>query len=1704
MQHLLQFGLSNAMAAAVLAVLATVATRVWRNPHFAYALWLVVLLRLVAPPLLPVGLPMPQWMAVSFREPLPVVSASEKEALPSIDGVEFVAVAEFNRAKDTGGPKLPPVAPEPDRPRLSSRATAVRTSALVAQTPVLEDRGKPEVAPPGRSSSVTQFVASRWPAIAKLLANVWLTGTLCYLLLTAFRVRRFARVLRRARRDVPAGVAAEAAEVAAAVGLRRVPRLAFAEAALPPMVWPDWRPVVLLPEALFTSLGAGERRLLLCHEFLHLRRRDHLVRWFEVGIVALYWWNPVAWWAVARLQQAEEDCCDAAVLAAHPHDSARYGETLVSVAQFLSTGTLPTPALSVGVARNAYIKRRLTMILHGPRWPELSRGRFAAFSLLGAALVAVTWTAANGQVAPTAPAASSEAPSSAAVEERWHNPAPVLEIQEILVEGNSTIPTADILKKVKTQAGRDVTPSQVQEDIRTLINTRWFFSVVPKYRRTGKKLILVLAVVERPTVRSVEYQGAKEIPLNKLAVETGLKVGSPYSNGANQDAARHLENFYHQQGYTEATVELIKGDKPDDYDVVLRIHEGVKQKVVGRYFVGNQSVSDEKLATELQSSPASLIHGDKFDPINTTDDVHVLRKYYAELGFFDATVKPTVHYSKDRKSISLEYAVHEGVHYKVRKFSITSNVPFKADELLRISKTHEGQFCDGFQIREELQKFKEESVASGFTPLNVEIHPLFPPEQPGLVDIAVRVSHENKKGASLPSAPAQASNGDTKKTAASSSSQAAAVPNTRSIPFVKMEPMPPAPGDDELRKLQKERYNAALGQFKLYNELGTPGNGERCKAMRNLYDAWKVFAKSSAEELQAVDWYVDYTNRRWNLAYSQLLEGRPTDSLRIDEAETRAARLEAQIESMKLRQALTSKTGASGALEPERAKAVTESSAARPNLRRATKRYEREELVAQPPAGDGLFPPNLMPMDIAATDDEERKLHKEQYNAAAEEMDIYRKEWQSGNLDLAGQIENVLAAAGKMRDAELSLGPDAKARLATLGKYLDLTRNLEQIALGWVKHGGIAGVNAPRAAVRMHEARLEAELQIARIRRELAQNEQQQNQPPSLPPQTPRTALPRLLPKGPIAVDPNDDELRVKLLNEQYNALQSLKVVNKSREPGAALTVSEFLKTARQMLAAQVALARPRDLVWVYEGYVDVMKYFESLPPTLPPDSNLPTPEVFRVDGFREARLEAEQKLAEARQQEAFQKREKSGGPSLPRLLNVGPIGFSQSENVSERMQFLAKQYTHANSTLESLWNTGQVPRPTANDLLAAARQLRVTHDELGRPQGSVDFYEQYVELMKTFESLAHRPPSETEPRLPPGYRPEPFRVERLVAEQKLAEAQQKLDAAQQTASPPRNGFEKKAAKAPLPAGPSGVVPVPPLGPEQRPVGILEKPPLPKLLTSPPLEVTPQDDARTKSLKERRNAALKSLPAVPFSAQTDVPAAVKALITNARQLLDAEIALAGPDEVPPAYERSIELMKYFESIESPNTDGSVDVDHFLAIRDARREAEQKLAELKRNSAHQKQTTHAGGAAPVAAPQPVPPPPATVPLPALLASKPLEPAAGDDVRERLLKERYNAALRLLQASYALYKVVPVATVTKVISAARRLLAADLAQASDPVAVRQRYLELMKYVERMADARAIGTEEMEAAHEARLDAELDLLDQTPVKVEHRLPN
>jgi TonB family protein len=73
------------------------------------------------------------------------------------------------------------------------------------------------------------------------------------------------------------------------------------------------RPVILLPER-FPQLGPALRQAILCHENLHVERRDWLFTIAEELVRAALWFHPAIWWLLAEIQLAREQAVDARVV----------------------------------------------------------------------------------------------------------------------------------------------------------------------------------------------------------------------------------------------------------------------------------------------------------------------------------------------------------------------------------------------------------------------------------------------------------------------------------------------------------------------------------------------------------------------------------------------------------------------------------------------------------------------------------------------------------------------------------------------------------------------------------------------------------------------------------------------------------------------------------------------------------------------------------------------------------------------------------------------------------------------------------------------------------------------------------------------------------------------------------------------------------------------------------------------------------------------------------------------------------------------------------------------------------------------------------------------------------------------------------------------------------------------------------------------
>jgi beta-lactamase regulating signal transducer with metallopeptidase domain len=222
-----------------------------------------------------------------------------------------------------------------------------------------------------------------------LLLALWAAGAAAFLLWQFWTYHRFVRSLRRGARDL---------------GSHRGVRLIKSAAVEGPISLGLFRRRIVVPADFERRYSPEERALALDHETIHHHRLD--LWWNHLGLVilALNWFNPVAWFAFKAFRADQELACDAAVAArAEPDARHDYARALVKSAS--------RPGLIAACPLNHadQLKRRLKMMkFHKPGRLRLLGGGAAVVMLGGLSLA---FGSASAEPAPPAPPAP---PSAAA------------------------------------------------------------------------------------------------------------------------------------------------------------------------------------------------------------------------------------------------------------------------------------------------------------------------------------------------------------------------------------------------------------------------------------------------------------------------------------------------------------------------------------------------------------------------------------------------------------------------------------------------------------------------------------------------------------------------------------------------------------------------------------------------------------------------------------------------------------------------------------------------------------------------------------------------------------------------------------------------------------------------------------------------------------------------------------------------------------------------------------------------------------------------------------------------------------------------------------------------------------------------------------------------------------------------------------------
>jgi outer membrane protein insertion porin family len=279
------------------------------------------------------------------------------------------------------------------------------------------------------------------------------------------------------------------------------------------------------------------------------------------------------------------------------------------------------------------------------------------------------------------------------------------------VIGNRRIPKESVLARLFSRQNDLYDPQVVERDFNSLWNTGYFENVQIERVDTPKCVQLVIYVLEKPTIREINYKGLSSVTQSDILerfkkAKVPLSVESQYDPTKLARAVVVLKDLLAEHGHQFATIRPeVKKIPPAAVALTFNIKEGPTVKVGKIAFQGNNSLSDRTLRNAMKNlKPIGVPHSiilenllaRTFDASKLDEDTERVRQAYRDRGYFKAlTSEPTTHIRdagglnpftlrpSKGKRIDILMPVEEGERYKLAGITFSGNTHVPNVKVLR-------------------------------------------------------------------------------------------------------------------------------------------------------------------------------------------------------------------------------------------------------------------------------------------------------------------------------------------------------------------------------------------------------------------------------------------------------------------------------------------------------------------------------------------------------------------------------------------------------------------------------------------------------------------------------------------------------------------------------------------------------------------------------------------------------------------------------------------------------------------------------------------------------------------------------------------------------------------------------------------------------------------------------------------------------------
>lgn len=278
-------------------------------------------------------------------------------------------------------------------------------------------------------------------------------------------------------------------------------------------------------------------------------------------------------------------------------------------------------------------------------------------------------------------------------------------VKDIRVEGLQGISSDTVLSYMPIQPGQTFGPSDSAKVIHALYQTGFFNDV--NLAQAGNTLIV--KVVERPVITSIDVDGNKAIPkdkLNEVLKNLGLAQGRVFDASVLERVKHSLEDEYEHLGKYNAKVVTTVTPQPRNRVIIkIDITEGSTVQVKDIQIIGNKAFSTSKLVGQFSLTTHHLwsfiTQGDRFSQEKFDASLEALRSYYMDRGYLRFKIDSAEHnLTPDRNYVSIVIHITEGPVYTVKGYQLVGNFVVPEPTLQKAVKIHSGDVFSRKAVQE--------------------------------------------------------------------------------------------------------------------------------------------------------------------------------------------------------------------------------------------------------------------------------------------------------------------------------------------------------------------------------------------------------------------------------------------------------------------------------------------------------------------------------------------------------------------------------------------------------------------------------------------------------------------------------------------------------------------------------------------------------------------------------------------------------------------------------------------------------------------------------------------------------------------------------------------------------------------------------------------------------------------------------------------